>query len=218
MIACRKERKERRRHPPLGLLAILLLPLGVLCLQAATGAARKESEAATALTVEVNRSQERQVVDGFGGSLAFWGFDADEEALRYAFDDLGATIVRVPGEVQTSGDPEEYRAVLKCVAWIAPKAQVLLSFWQPRSVAKPKVSDWLDDLGLKGYALKPSLRGAWADEMVARIQTIRQDWGANVTVVSVQNEPNFSVPGSVTCRWEPEGWRSSFAAGWRKLA
>ncbi|MBV9123549.1 MAG: hypothetical protein JO112_09345 [Planctomycetes bacterium] len=205
MTACFLDRNSKGRPDPRWqTFVFLVLALGVPCLAVAAGKAGKGAEAATTLTIEVQPSQDRQVIDGFGGALAFWGFDADEEALRYAFEDLGATIVRVPGEVQTSGKPEEYRAVLERVTRMAPKAQVLLSFWQPRSNAKPNVSDWLEDLGPNGYALKPSLRGAWADEMVARIQTIRQDWGANVTVVSVQNEPNYSVPGSVTCRWEPQ--------------
>src|SRR4051812_33277707 len=125
MVTCcqNQGQKERRLDLLPKFLGVLLLFLGVPGLQAAP-------RNATALTVEVKRSRERQVMEGFGGALAFWGYDADEEALRYGFDDLGATIVRVPGEVQTSGSPEEYRAVLRRVARIAPKAQVLLSFWQ----------------------------------------------------------------------------------------
>src|SRR5207302_8409581 len=90
---------------------------------------KEQPGGAKSWTVEVGRSQERQVIDGFGGSLAFWGYDADERALRFAFDDLGATIVRVPGEVSAAGETDEYRAALERVARVAPKAQVLLSFW-----------------------------------------------------------------------------------------
>jgi glucuronoarabinoxylan endo-1,4-beta-xylanase len=204
MIACVLEQRptQRRFDPPWKLFAALALTLGVPGPEA--GADEPGKGAGRTLSVQVKRSAERQVMDGFGGSLAFWGYDADEKALEYAFDDLGATIVRVPGEVSTSGAPDEYRAALRRVARVAPKVEVLLSFWQPRSAAKPKLSDWLDDLGPKGYALKPSMRAAWADEMVARVRTIRERWGANVTAVSVQNEPNFSVPRSPTCRWEPK--------------
>src|SRR5262249_43401848 len=151
--------------------------------------------------------------DGFGGSLAFWGFDASEEALSYAFDDLGATIVRVPGEISVSGAPDQYRPALRRVTKLAPRAQAVLSFWQPRSAAKPKSSDWVDELGEKGYALKASMRAAWADEIVQRVQTIRHEWGANVRVVSVQNEPDFSVPGAQTCRWEPQAL-AEFITDW----
>jgi O-glycosyl hydrolase len=191
----------------------VLLSLGLPSLRADAGAGGKECEPAERLTVEVRASRDRQVIDGFGGSLAFWGFDASEEALRHAFDDLGATIVRVPGEASRSGAPDEYRAALRRVTRLAPRAKVVVSFWQPRSSARPKVSDWLDDLGKDGYALKPAMRAAWADEIVGRVRTIRRGWGVNVTVVSVQNEPNFSVPGSLTCRWEPRAL-AEFISDW----
>jgi O-glycosyl hydrolase len=184
-----------------------------MCLPFSVGTTGKDREPANVLVIDVKPSQDRQVIDGFGGSLAFWGFDASEEALRYAFEDLGATIVRVPGEASRSGTPDEYRAALRRVTKLAPQAQVVLCFWQPRSAAKPRLSDWLVDLGEKGYALKQSMREAWADEIVRRVQTIRQDWGANVRVVSVQNEPNFSVPGSLTCRWEPPAL-AEFTSDW----
>jgi len=205
--------RQRRRHASGKLCAVLLVPLSLLCLRADAGPERKDGGSTNDLIIEVRQSQDRQVIDGFGGSLAFWGFDASEEALRYAFEDLGATIVRVPGEVSRSGAPDEYRAALRRVTKLAPQAKVLLCFWQPRSSAKPEVSDWLDDLGEKGYALKPSMRAAWADEIIRRVQTVRRDWGANVHVVSVQNEPNFSVPGSLTCRWEP-GALAEFISDW----
>jgi O-glycosyl hydrolase len=83
------------------------------------------------------------------------------------------------------GGPQAYRAVLQRVTRIAPHVKVLVTFWQPRSSSKPKTEDWLDADSSQGYFLKPSLRGV------------------NVVAVSVQNEPNYSVPGSQTCRWEP---------------
>src|SRR4051794_29294307 len=78
---------------------------------------------ATVLEVRVERSRDRQVVDGFGGSLAYWGYNADETALRHAFDDLGATIVRIPAEVLQEGNPDAYRDVLRRVAKVAPEAK-----------------------------------------------------------------------------------------------
>jgi len=205
--------RQRGRHASWKLCAVLWVPLGLLCLRADAGPESKEGGATNDLIIDVRQSQDRQIIDGFGGSLAFWGFDASEEALRYAFEDLGATIVRVPGEVSMSGAPDEYRAAHGRGTNLAPQAKVVLSFWQPRSSGRPKVSDWLDSLGEKGYALKPSMRAAWSDEIVRRVQTVRRDWGANVHAVSVQNEPNFSVPGSLTCRWEP-GALAEFISDW----
>lgn len=156
-----------------------------------------------AIDIAVDAAHERQVIDGFGGSLAFWGFDADDAALRYAFDDLGATIVRVPGEVSSSGRTDEYRATLQRVTRLSPQAKALIAFWQPRSSAEPGRTNWLDTIGANGYALKPARRADWAAEIAARLRLMRDDWGVNVTVASPQNEPNFSVPGTPTCRWTP---------------
>src|SRR5205823_2835230 len=74
--------------PPWILVAVLGLALGVPCRGSA--AEGGDTEAADTLTIRVDHSQDRQVVDGFGGSLVFWGFEPDEESLRYAFEDLGA--------------------------------------------------------------------------------------------------------------------------------
>lgn len=137
MVACFIDQRHQERcfDPPWKRFAVRLLTLGMTCLRADAGETNQGGAAAAkTLTLEVQRSRDRQVMDGFGGSLAFWGFDADEEALWYAFEDLGAAIVLVPGEVSTSGLADDYHAVLKRVARVAPKAKVL-SCWQPRSSA-----------------------------------------------------------------------------------
>jgi O-glycosyl hydrolase len=48
------------------------------------------------------------------------------------------------------------------------------------------------------------MTAAWADEMVSRVELIHREWRANVVAVGVQNEPNFSQPGTPTCAWEPD--------------
>ncbi len=157
----------------------------------------------TTLDIKVEHSRDRQVIDGFGGSLAYWGYNADESTLRQALGELGGTIVRIPGEVGQSGDPEVYRDTLRRVAKIAPDARIYLTFWQPRSRRMPRPEDWLDLDASKKYRLKPARIADWAEEMVSRIRAIRREWGANVVAVGVQNEPNFSQPGTPTCAWEP---------------
>ena len=158
---------------------------------------------AIAINITVDADHQRQVVDGFGGSLAFWGYDADQTSLRYALDDLGATIVRVPGEVAQSGRTDEYRAALRRVTRLSPQAKVLVAFWQPRSPSEPGRPYWLDEAGADGYTLKPARRADWAAEIAARLRLMRDQWGVNVAVASPQNEPNFSLPGTLTCRWAP---------------
>src|SRR4051812_9927927 len=96
-----------KNPPPEGLEAMRVIPFAVaaLVLMAFVSSSRAADGPATGLEVRVERSRDRQVVDGFGGSLAYWGYNADETALRHAFDDLGATIVRIPAEVPQEGDP-----------------------------------------------------------------------------------------------------------------
>ena len=48
------------------------------------------------------------------------------------------------------------------------------------------------------------MTAAWADEMLSRVKLLSREWGANVVAVGVQNEPNFSQPGTPTCAWEPD--------------
>jgi len=178
--------------------AVFLLLFSVLT----SGAA--DEGAAAVVKVSITPANDRQVIEGFGGALAFWGYDADDATLRYAFDDLRATIVRVPGDVDASDNPEKYRAAIARVTRLAPQAKVLVSFWQPRSAAMPQQERWLETNSSGGYVLKREQHDAWADEVVARLKLMRRDWGANVVAATVQNEPNFSVPGSLTCSWQPD--------------
>jgi O-glycosyl hydrolase len=178
----------------LALTALILTSLG----------AWAGADPVTAIEVRVEPTRDRQAIDGFGGSLAYWGYNADEATLRQAFADIGATIVRIPGEVSQSGEPAAYREALRRVANVAPRARVYVTFWQPRSQDRPRPEDWLDLDAANKYRLKPAMAGEWAGEMVARIRLIRGDWGANVVAVGVQNEPNFSQPGTPTCAWEPD--------------
>src|SRR4051794_1506839 len=121
---------------------------------------RARGESGLEFDVRVEPSRDRQVIEGFGGSLAYWGYNADETALRHALVDLGATIVRVPAEVSQPGDPEAYRAALRRVARVAPGTRVYLTFWQPRSRERIKPEVWLDLDADGKYRLKPGLAGA----------------------------------------------------------
>src|SRR5207247_5298991 len=121
-------------------------------------------------------------------------------ALRYAFDDLGATLVRVPGDIP---DGDQYRAVMRRVAKLAPKAKVLVSFWQPRTAAKPDPADWLETHPAGGLSLRPALYVEWADALVPGVKVMRNERGLNSGPASPQNEPNSSTPPCPTSRWHP---------------
>src|SRR5687767_11302767 len=115
---------------PASISAVIAMLLAAACLHAGT------DDPDSVVQVKIHPAHDRQTIDGFGGSLAYWGYDADDTALRYALEDFGATFVRVPGDVGPKGEAGQYEAVVRRVAKLAPRAKMLVSFWQPRTAAK----------------------------------------------------------------------------------
>ena len=157
------------------------------------------------LQVSPNHDQVKQRIEGFGGSIAFWGTKPDRKAMNHAFEELKVSILRAQGEVARKGIVDHNKDVLQRAMKINPELQILLTFWQPRSVELQLESDWLQIVeGTQGdqYELKYAMEDAWADEIVRRTQQYI-DWGINVTTLGVQNETNYSKVGSQTCIWDP---------------
>ncbi|MDG2104643.1 MAG: glycoside hydrolase family 3 N-terminal domain-containing protein [Pirellulaceae bacterium] len=164
----------------------------------------------TNLAINTRAGNLRQTIEGFGGSIAFWGTQADDEALQAAVQGLDVAIIRAQGEVSKNGRTDYNRDILQRAMKLNPDLQVLLTFWQPRSSEHPETEYWLDVKKINGseqFALKPYRQDEWADEMVRRIQQYRE-WGINVPVIGVQNESNWSHPGTQTCRWDPQELRT----------
>jgi len=159
-----------------------------------------------ALIVDPSPEKLRQPIDGFGGSIAFWGINADDEALKIAFQELNTTILRVQGEVNRKGITDHNKAVLQRAMELNPKLEIMLTFWQPRSSSLLEVSDWLDiveDENGDKYVLKPAMDALWAEEIVKRTK-LYLEWGIPIKTLGVQNETNYSKVGSQTCVWDPE--------------
>ena len=168
--------------------------------------ASKPSELGPPLQIEVNLDRPRQKIDGFGGSIAFWGTNPDDETMSIAFEELKTSLLRVQGEVSRKGSIDHNKEVLLRAMKINPQLEVLLTFWQPRSAELLEAGDWMDEV--KGseylqYSLKASMEEAWASEIVKRTCQYL-DWGVNVTTIGVQNETNYSKVGSQTCVWDPQ--------------
>ena len=171
-----------------------------------------EPKSAQKQVIQINPSPEnlRQSIDGFGGSIAFWGTRADDEAMEYAFKELKTSILRAQGEVSKKGIIDHNRAILKRAMKLNPKLEVLLTFWQPRSSTLLKTEDWLDEIQQgenKQYFLKPKMEDEWAKEIVSRVKQYIE-WGINVTNLGVQNETNYSHIGTQTCIWDPKRLRN----------
>ena len=168
-----------------------------------------EPQPAQKQVIQIDPSPEnlRQSIDGFGGSIAFWGIRADDEALKCAFSELKTTILRAQGEVSKKGIIDHNREILQRAMKLNPDLEVLLTFWQPRSSTLLKTEDWLDEIKTEEgkdeqYFLKPEMEDKWAEEIVHRVQQYL-DWGINVTNLGVQNETNYSHIGTQTCIWDP---------------
>ena len=162
------------------------------------------------LLVDPSPEKLRQRIDGFGGSIAFWGTNPDDEAMGIAFQELKTTILRAQGEVTRKGITDKNREVLQRAMKLNPNLEVMLTFWQPRSAGLLEVSDWLDvveEESGKKYVLKPFMEEKWAEEIVKRTK-LYLDWGINVKTLGVQNETNYSKIGTQTCIWDPVRLRS----------
>ena len=160
----------------------------------------------TTIQIDTSVSRRRQAIDGFGGSVAFWGTKADDEALTATLDELNANIIRVQGEVTKAGLTDHNVALLQRGMAVNPSLQVLLTFWQPRSAEHLEPEYWLRAEQIDGteqYILRDDRMEQWADELVSRVKVYRT-LGINVTAIGVQNESNWSHEGTQTCRWEPE--------------
>ena len=166
-----------------------------------------ESAPAGVASVTVNPSTEnlRQAIDGFGGSIAFWATKADNEALQAGFEELKVSYLRAQGEVTRLGVIDHNRDVLQRAMKMNPKLEVLLTFWQPRSVDLLETDDWMIEVEKDDdaqYYMKPEMEDAWAEEIVKRTKQFLA-WGINVTNIGVQNETNYSHLGTQTCMWDP---------------
>ena len=157
------------------------------------------------LVIRPKHHELKQNIDGFGGSVAFWGTNPDDQAMRHAFKELKVSLLRAQGEVTRRGITDHNKEVLQRAMKLNPTLQILLTFWQPRSSSLLQTSDWLNVVGKEDgrkYELKYSMEDAWADEIINRTQTYL-DWGINVTTLGVQNETNYSKVGTQTCIWDP---------------
>ncbi|MEC8013694.1 MAG: glycoside hydrolase family 3 N-terminal domain-containing protein [Verrucomicrobiota bacterium] len=168
---------------------------------------QKSKSVTPAFTLKIHpkENETHQAVDGFGGSIAFWGTNPDQQAMQHAFKELKISILRAQGEVARKGIVDHNKEVLQRAMKINPDLEILLTFWQPRSLELQNESDWLQIVeGPQGdqYELKYAMEDAWADEIVRRTKQYL-DWGINVTTLGVQNETNYSKVGSQTCIWDP---------------
>ena len=163
------------------------------------------SKSANICVIDTNSKNIRQSIDGFGGSIAFWGTRADDQALNAAFKELKTSILRVQGEVTKQGFTDHNRDIIKRAIKLNPQLHILLTFWQPRSKDLLNNDDWLNKIKHGEhfqYSIKPEMEDKWAQEIVNRVQQY-EEWGIKISSIGVQNETNYSHIGTQTCVWDP---------------
>jgi hypothetical protein len=173
------------------------------------------------LLVDPSPQKLRQPIDGFGGSIAFWGTNPDDEAMKIAFQELKTTILRVQGEVSRKGITNKNREVLQRAMKLNPKLEVMLTFWQPRSAGLLEISDWLDvveEESGKKYVLKPYMEAKWAEESEPSFTwtgasiSKRSGYKTRPTIPRSEPKPVFGIP----CGSSPF-WRITSNPDWTKL-
>ena len=71
--------------------------------------------------IELETAKLAQRMDGFGGSIAFWGTHPDDRALSASILELDVSILRVQGEVAPNGDDSHNREILQRAVSMNPK-------------------------------------------------------------------------------------------------
>jgi O-glycosyl hydrolase len=154
------------------------------------------------LTLNINSTA--QDIDGFGGSLAMWGYNPDQAALEKVTSELGVTIIR------TRGDGAEWKNCLDALLRAKDEGvnKFLLTFWTPPAIGDYKVVGYDGDKQVWKWNASESNYENWSQEIVDKVAEFYTDIQANDSdleiYVSPQNEPDFSdIDCNHTCMWTP---------------
>jgi glucuronoarabinoxylan endo-1,4-beta-xylanase len=144
--------------------------------------------------VDVDLTQTRQRIEGFGASSAWTTpdmTDAQADAFFSPETGLGLSLLRV--QIRPDGTCAELATAKKAAArgvsvWAAP--------WSPPAA-------WKDNGSTRnGGKLLPEHRQDWANSLAAFAQSMATE-GVPLVGLSAQNEPDYTASWE-TCRYEPE--------------
>ena len=160
------------------------------------------------VSVEVDLDAPRQTMEGFGAAMISWDHvDLYEDPQFYndVANDLGASAVRIPvppsfEEFNDDGDPDHIdwsgfssrnvAPVLDYVAELEKRQDmtVLATVWSP-----PFWMKMSHDTSY-GSHLDPLMRGEYAEYLAAFVIAAERDFGVDIDVIGLQNEPLFVMP------------------------
>ena len=160
------------------------------------------------VSVEVDLDAPRQTMDGFGAAMVSWDhvpLYEDPQFFNDVANDLGASAVRIPvppgfEEFNDDGDADHIdwsgfssrnvAPVLNYVAELEKRQDmtVLATVWSP-----PFWMKMSHDTSY-GSHLDPLMRAEYAEYLAAFVIAAERDFGVDVDVISLQNEPLFVMP------------------------
>ncbi|MEM9884052.1 MAG: glycoside hydrolase family 30 beta sandwich domain-containing protein [Planctomycetota bacterium] len=209
-----------RPYIPLILLLVgLLLPTAVSSADEPGGADTQEKPAASPRPISVATDRPDQTIDGFGASLAWYADnlarltpETRDELFDFFFADggegLGLEILRLRISPEFSAEGEPYD-------WSHPEMQDegrvvshLCSTYDLRVMAVPWTAPrWMKDSGLneKSGTLLPEHYDAYAAYLADWVEGMKEHFGVEVTILSVQNEPGKKP-------WEAMEWTTEALA------
>jgi O-glycosyl hydrolase len=175
-----------------GKLAAAAFFLAFLAVSCVSGANSDGEKSASPVTITVDTSVRHQFVRGFGGMATAWTSPAiteSEIAAMYGENGLGFNIFRV----MIYPDSKQWSAIVP----VAKKAKsygalILASPWTPPPEMKSNGSNVSGRLPQSSFASYAAHLRSFVDFMAAN--------GANVDVISLQNEPDIKVSYD-SCDW-----------------
>jgi len=184
-----------------------------------------------ALRVEVDFSNPRQKIVGFGAADAFYtnwltAHPNKEQiySLLFGPDNLGASILRVQniyGQTSTTPfDPDTEEVVAKANSYRGSPITVLMTSWSPPASLKAS-----GQVNCSGASVEPGCTLAkvsggynysgfaqyWYDSLNAYAAL-----GVTPNYISLQNEPDFTPNGYAGCRFDPAEQSTGNYAGYRE--
>ncbi len=194
-------------RPPLRLMNSLPAASPVPSLSLETLEPRRLLSAALPVVeLNVDMDDRRQTIDGFGSSMVDWITPPVYEEAHFYNDianDLGATIVRLPipqefERYNDNNDPlSSNRNGFNTGALEASMAYAQqLELRQDQTVMGAVWSPpwWMKvnhDISGGGGSLKPEMRQEFAEYLAQYVILSKQEYGVDVDVISLQNEPLF---------------------------
>jgi glucuronoarabinoxylan endo-1,4-beta-xylanase len=156
--------------------------------------------AAPASAVTINPTNQFQLIEGFGGAIAFYNgwvraHPFKEEIYQHAFAGLNLSMLRLGNWFRYQGttnfDPDAPEFVQRANQLLGRPVQILMSSWAPPAFLKSngQVGNGGTLVWTNGGFAYNEFAQYWYDSLVAY-----RNLGVSPTWISIQNEPDWEAP------------------------